>query len=158
MSILKNINKFSLSAVVAATIAMPVTAHYEGVKTKSYLDPVGIATICYGETSGVELGQTKTLEECEEILAFRLGYFSYLVEQLLTESIPPETHAAFASFSYNVGIENFKSSTLLKKANAGDIIGACNELPRWVYAGGKKFKGLVRRREAEKELCLSGVV
>ncbi|EKN6093795.1 TPA: glycoside hydrolase family protein, partial [Yersinia enterocolitica] len=45
-------------------------------------------------------------------------------------------------------------STLLKKLNNNDLIGACNELQRWVYAGGKRWKGLVSRREIERELCL----
>ncbi|WP_405045477.1 glycoside hydrolase family protein [Pseudomonas aeruginosa] len=48
-------------------------------------------------------------------------------------------------------------STLLRKLNAGDVRGACAELSRWVYAGGKKLGGLVRRRAAERELCEIGL-
>ncbi|MCH5496505.1 glycoside hydrolase family protein, partial [Salmonella enterica subsp. diarizonae serovar 16:z10:e,n,x,z15] len=47
----------------------------------------------------------------------------------------------------------FAKSTLLKKLNAGDQAGACNELKRWTYAGGKQWKGLVTRREIEREVC-----
>ena len=72
-------------------------------------------------------------------------------------SIPPATRAALGSFVYNVGAGNFQSSTLLRKAKAGDLVGACNELPRWVYAKGQKLNGLVRRREAERQLCLEGL-
>ncbi len=71
--------------------------------------------------------------------------------------LKPETRAALGSFTYNVGVGAFNSSTLLRKAKSGDLIGACNELTRWVYAGGRKLKGLVIRREAERELCLSGL-
>ena len=66
--------------------------------------------------------------------------------------------AAFTSFTYNVGVSNFESSTLRRRLNAGDFQGACDELLRWRYAtkAGVKVElpGLVRRREAERELCL----
>lgn len=143
-------------AILASAIAMPFTAHHEGLRLKAYLDPVGIPTICYGETKGVELGQNKTKEECDALFEARLGYFAYRVDLLVEPKMHPRTHAALTSFAYNVGVGAFSRSTLLKKLNAGDFVGACSELTRWVYAGGKKFNGLVKRREAEKELCLSG--
>jgi lysozyme len=61
--------------------------------------------------------------------------------------------AAFLSFAFNVGNGNFCGSTLVRKANAGDMRGACAELSRWVYAGGKELPGLVRRRAAERAMC-----
>nr|WP_276554179.1 lysozyme [Cupriavidus gilardii] len=61
---------------------------------------------------------------------------------------------AFVSFTYNVGRGAFCGSTLVRKLNAGDYVGACNELPRWVYAKGVKLPGLVNRREQERALCL----
>ena len=61
--------------------------------------------------------------------------------------------AALYSFTYNAGVGAFKSSTMLKKLNAGNTKGACDELRRWTYAGGKQWKGLVTRREIERELC-----
>ncbi|TFU20914.1 lysozyme, partial [Proteus mirabilis] len=57
------------------------------------------------------------------------------------------------SFAFNVGTTTFARSTLLKKLNAGDRAGACEEIKRWVYAGGKVWRGLVSRREAESVLC-----
>lgn len=56
---------------------------------------------------------------------------------------------ALVSFTYNVGVEAFKKSTLLKKLNAGDIQAPTSELPRWKWAGGKVLRGLVSRRENE---------
>lgn len=63
---------------------------------------------------------------------------------------------AYVSFAYNVGETNFCSSTLVKKLNAGNYEGACNELKRWVYAGGVKYNGLVNRRKIESMLCKTG--
>ncbi|WP_256937108.1 glycoside hydrolase family protein, partial [Enterobacter chuandaensis] len=61
--------------------------------------------------------------------------------------------AALYSFTYNVGAGAFSRSTLLKKLNTGDVPGACIELQRWTYAGGKQWKGLITRREIEREVC-----
>ena len=61
--------------------------------------------------------------------------------------------AAFLSFAFNVGNRAFCDSTLARKANAGDMAGACAELSRWTYAGGKQLPGLVRRRATERAVC-----
>lgn len=145
------------TGIAAVTlIAAPFTAHHEGLRLQAYLDPIGVATICYGETLGVELGQEKTKKECDALFVARLGGFAHAIDVLVEPIMKPETHAALTSFAYNVGVGAFSRSTLRKKLNAGDLKGACGELDRWVYAGGKKFNGLVTRRKAEKELCLSG--
>lgn len=52
------------------------------------------------------------------------------------------------SFAFNVGTGAFAKSTMLKKLNAGDQYGVCEELKKWVYTGGKVWRGLVNRREA----------
>ncbi len=82
---------------------------------------------------------------------------SAAVNGLVKVPLSEETRAAFISFVYNAGAGNFALSTMLKKVNAGDIAGGCRQLTRWVYAGGKKLPGLVLRREAERDLCLSGI-
>jgi len=56
---------------------------------------------------------------------------------------------ALVSFAYNVGIGNLKSSTLLRKLNAGDYDGAALEFHRWKRSNGRVLPGLVRRRAAE---------
>src|SRR3546814_2929681 len=62
--------------------------------------------------------------------------------------------AALISFTYNVGQSNLKSSTLAKEFNQKQYEAGCNELLRWVYAGKKKLKGLEKRRELERDMCL----
>ncbi|EAV5089941.1 lysozyme [Salmonella enterica] len=79
------------------------------------------------------------------------------IDPLIKTSIPNNERAALYSFAYNVGAGTFARSTLLKKLNAGDQAGACNELKRWTYAGGKQWKGLVTRREIEHEVCTWGL-
>jgi len=138
-------------------IAAPFTAQHEGLRLKAYLDPVGIPTICFGETEGVKMGQVQTLENCNTMLTSKLGMFGTGVDYMVKPEMSPQTHAAFTSFAYNVGIGAFQKSSVLRLYNEGKPIAACNFLTKYVYAGGKVLKGLVKRREAERDLCLSGL-
>lgn len=138
------------------TMAVSIVGYFEGRELMGYVDPVGIPTICYGHTATAVVGDTKSPEECERLLQQDLGIALNAVDHALP-NLPAQTRAALGSFTYNVGVGAFNSSTLLRKAKAGDLIGACNELSRWVYAGGRKLNGLIRRRDAERELCLAGL-
>jgi len=140
---------------MAMSIAMPMVGQFEGLSQKAYLDAVGIPTICYGETENVRMGQVVSREECDDMFAIRLAWFALRVDQSVKVKMTPERHAALASFAYNVGMDAFDKSTLLRKLNAGDVVGACNELPRWNKAGGRVLRGLTVRREKERQLCLS---
>jgi len=153
----QSIRKYGLAATVAATLAMPVTAHYEGLRVKAYLDPIKIPTICFGETENVKLGDTKTVQECKDMLTMRLGYFAYQVDQIVTVPMSPETHASLASFTYNCGVECFKKSSIARLANSGKMREACDFLLKYNRAGGKVLNGLVKRREAERKLCLQSL-
>jgi lysozyme len=147
--------KTALVSAAVMTLVTPFVAREEGLRTRAYLDSVGVATICYGETDGVKLGQTKTIPECNAMLETRLGVFAYAVDIAIEKPLTPPTHAALTSWAYNVGINAMRKSTLVKKANAGDMVGACNELSKWKFAGGKPI--LAARRERERKLCLSGL-
>ncbi|MGP3789783.1 lysozyme [Pseudomonas sp. B392_1p] len=141
----------------ALGIAGAVVTWFEGRSLVTYLDPVGIPTICDGITSGVQLGQAATEAECDALLAEELGKAMGAVDRLAVHEQPDTRRAALASFVYNVGAGAFARSTLLRLLNAGDAAGACAELSRWVYAGGKQLSGLVKRRATERELCEVGL-
>lgn len=147
------------AATGAATLGLAavVVANYEGLRTNAYLDPVGIPTICYGHTATARMGQTLSQAECDRLLEGDLGEALEAVDTLVKVPLPVERRAALASFAYNVGAGQLASSTLLRKLNAGDHAGACAELSRWVYAGGRKLSGLERRRASERELCEVGL-
>lgn len=148
-----------VTATLAATlgVAASVVGYYEGKINITYLDPVGIPTICYGHTATARMGQTHTDEECERLLQEDLSDAVDAVDRLVTVPLPVERRAALVSFVFNVGEEAFARSTLLRKLNSGDAAGACAELDRWVYAGGRVLPGLVKRRETERELCEVGL-
>ncbi len=129
---------------------------FEGLREYAYRDPVGIPTICFGETRGVKIGDHKTAEECRTMLGDRLVEFAAGVDRCLTYRVPDKVYVAFVSFAYNVGVGAFCGSTLAKLANAGRLVAACNELPKWVRTRGIVLPGLVNRRAAEQKLCLEG--
>ena len=149
-------NKIKLAAaggLMALTVAM--VTDFEGYESKPYPDVAGVLTICYGHT-GADIIPTKTYTkaECNVLLEKDLAIVAKVINPLIKVNIPDYTRAALFSFTYNVGTGAFSRSTLLKKLNAGDQTGACNELKRWIYAGGKPWKGLMTRREVENAVCL----
>ncbi|GHB90078.1 lysozyme [Providencia stuartii] len=149
-------NKIQMAAaggLISLTVGM--LAYFEGVEHKPYKDVVGVLTVCYGHT-GADIIPTKTYSEseCLALLEKDLSKVRKGVDPLIKVDIDDNTRAAIYSFAYNVGTGAFARSTMLKKLNAGDIAGACNELKRWTYAGGKEWKGLITRREIENAVCL----
>ena len=132
---------------------------FEGLRTTAYLDPVGVPTVCYGETRGVEMGDSHTAEECRAMLGDALVEFEQDMRACLDhpDEIPDGPYMTFLSLSYNIGAGAFCRSTLVRLANAGDLRGACNQLPRWNRAGGRVLQGLVNRRAKEREICLAGL-
>lgn len=155
--------------IVAAVAALSVTAglymsdagveqvkQHEGYKRTAYLDAVNIPTICYGSTANVVLGRTATPAECTFRLRVDLEVAAEGVRSSVKHKLTQEQFDALVSFTYNVGAHNLKTSTLVRKVNAGDCAGAGAEFNRWVYAKGKKLNGLVTRRAQERELWDSG--
>ena len=141
----------------ALVLSGSIVSHFEGKSNTSYLDPVGIWTICYGETRGVRQGDYKADEECLNSLAEELTDHHKKMMLYIKTPVSVKEEAAYLSFTYNVGVGAFSKSTLLKKLNTGNRVEACNQLLRWDKAGGKRLKGLTLRREAENKLCLEGV-
>ena len=145
----------------AIELAVPIIKHFEGCHLYAYLCPANVATIAYGATrypNGKRVtidDPDVTQQEAERILEHDLQKFAYGVLRLIKVKLEPHEHAALISFSYNLGLGNLQSSTLRTKLNRDERIAASNELPKWVRAGGRKLRGLVLRREAERELFLS---
>lgn len=143
---------------------------WEGNERVPYLDVGGVPTACGGIT-GPEItkayhdGYVFTEEECEALNIKHAKIHADSAERLITfEPVPDLTMAAFISFHYNVGPGAFAGSTLRRKANAGDLRGACDELSRWVRVGNKVVKGLENRRVhgdahrlSERTVCLIGI-
>lgn len=150
------LTKKLLSWGVASAVAVSagyLVAPLEGKSNTAYKDIVGIPTICYGQTKGVKLGDYKTDEECDKDLAEDLVKYNTAMKKNVKVPLKDYEEVAYTSFIWNIGETKWNSSTLLKKLNAGDHLGACKEMLRWNIAGGKVVKGLTNRRIAEYNVC-----
>ena len=151
------------AAALAIATALAIPA--EGLRQWAYQDPPGIWTICYGTTAGVKRGDYKTLEQCRGLLDRDMNG---AIDDVLrcTAGIPlsDKTLGALGDMVYNLGptpVCNTAASTLARKLKAGDIEGACDQIPRWdkarVAGVMVTLPGLTKRRGKEQALCLEGL-
>lgn len=139
----------------ASVDAYELIKQFEGLRLKAYLCPAGIWTIGYGHTAGVSPNSFITIQEADEYLhrdvatiEMQLNKLNLILRQCQWDAI--------VSFVFNVGIGNFKSSTLLAKIRINpEDNSIMDEFLRWVYANGKVMKGLQKRRLAEMKLYFS---
>ena len=132
--------------------------HFEGLKLDAYICSAGISTIGIGTTvyfdskKKVKIGDTITEEKAEELFRGDVVKFEDVVKKLVKVELSQNQFDALVSFTYNLGPNNLKKSTLLKLLNEGDYPLAAAEFRKWRKAGGKVLKGLERRRKAEEKL------
>lgn len=138
----------------AEEILTGLIKEFEGCRLEAYLCSAGVATVGWGFTHGVKLGDVWTQEKADAELAKMVK--SHLQDAIeaspVLEYQSSERCAAIADFIYNLGIGAYSKSTLKKRVDAEDWIGAQTEIVKWNKAGGKVLKGLVRRRAREAEL------
>ena len=139
----------------ASVDAYELIKQFEGLRLEAYLCPAGIWTIGYGHTSGVSPNSFITIQEADEYLhrdvatiEMKLNKLNLILRQCQWDAI--------ISFVFNVGIGNFKASTLLAKIRINpDDNSIMDEFLRWVYANGKVMRGLQKRRLTEMKLYFS---
>lgn len=141
--------KLAAAALSISVAGLAMIQQFEGTRTEAYADAVGIPTICTGSTKGVYLGQTATLAECEERLSEDVSYAGVAIRRCVTEKMTQDQYDALVSLTFNIGGGALCSSTLVRKLNSGDCRGAAQQFLRWDHAGGKKLRGLSKRRAAE---------
>ncbi|BEO21356.1 lysozyme (plasmid) [Serratia marcescens] len=127
---------------------------FEGLRLQAYKCPADRWTIGYGHTAGVGPDDIITEEQAILLLCQDVAASERAVNQYVHVPLTQNQFDALVSFVFNLGVGNFRTSTLLKKLNADDDDGAAQEFGRWIHAGGKALPGLVRRREAERALFL----
>ena len=130
---------------------------FEGCSLVPYQDIVGKWTIGYGHLIRPtdDFDAPLTLSQATALLCDDLSKFEAWVLGYVTVDINQNQFDALVSFTYNLGPGALQKSSLLRKLNAGDYAGAAEEFPKWCKAGGKEIAGLLRRRNAEKDLFLT---
>lgn len=148
----------SATAIVAAIAAF--IAPSEGLRTKTYLDPVGIPTVCYGETKGVKIDDSYTPAQCMAMLKQSIPEYLRVVDSL--GNLTDGERVAYTDFTYNVGVGNFRRSSIVKYVNAKERVKACNVLLLYNKAKVKGkyvvLPGLDERAKKRNLKCLSQLV
>ena len=124
---------------------------------KAYRCPAGVWTIGYGCTEGIKPGMIWTQKEAETALKKEISKFEAAVDRLVKVPLNTNERDALISFAYNCGEGALSKSTLLRKLNKGDRIGAAREFAKWTRGGGRVLPGLVARRDREAALFLKPV-
>ncbi|MEE2635503.1 MAG: lysozyme [Pseudomonadota bacterium] len=147
------------AGALVIALATPFIAKWEGVRLEAYRDIVGVPTICFGDTHSVQMGDTASMSECVDRLEQDVRNFYAEIGACMTnDAIPPGVQASMLELAFNVGSPSVCRSTMMRLANAGQYQAACDELRRWVIAGGKRVRGLSNRRaDSKRALCLKGL-
>lgn len=148
--------------ISVSTIALNFIKEFEGFSDRAYLDTDGTPVIGYGLSringQAVKMGDRISPAQAEAALKAELQTIKQQIKSTVNRELSESQISALASLSYNVGVESVKTSTLVRKLNAGDYIGAANEFLRWDKANVRgalvRLPGLTRRRQAEKQLFL----
>jgi GH24 family phage-related lysozyme (muramidase) len=141
--------------------ALLIIAMHEGFSPTPYKDTAGVVTNGFGNAT-IEPSKPVTVLKALDDLKLNTSRTGKKVSQCLNANVTQGQYDSYISFAYNVGTTKFCNSTMLKKANAGDREGSCAEFDKWMYVAGKDCRikssncsGIAKRREEEKQLCLS---
>ena len=133
--------------------------NFEGFSPTVYLDAAGLPTIGYGhllragEAEMFKRGITEPIAQA--LLIKDVLRAEQAVLRLITVPLTNGQFDALVSFTFNLGAGALQRSTLRRKVNREEHGDVPTELMKWVWAGGRKLKGLVRRRAAEASLYKS---
>lgn len=149
--------RMTIGALSLSAAGLIAIASYEGFSDRAYIPVEGdVPTIGFGSTEGVKMGDTITVPKALERLTRDVGVAESAIGRCVKVPLSQGEYDAFTSLAFNIGSNAFCTSTLVKRLNAGDYDGACQEIRRWVFSGGQKLEGLVNRREAEYQMCMEG--
>ena len=137
-----------------------IIKQYEGFRAKPYLCPANVPTIGYGATYYLDGRKVKLSDpaisesDADKLLDKMLVKYEDAVNRYVQVPMTQNQFDALVSFCYNLGQENLRNSTLLKKLNNKDYNGAADQFLRWNKANGKVLAGLTKRRTDERKLFL----
>ncbi|GAB2940351.1 lysozyme [Aquaspirillum soli] len=146
--------RHAVAALVLSASAFVGLLTAEGYRSEAYIPIKGdVPTIGFGTTEGVKLGDKITPVQALARAVADVGQYEGALRRCVKVPLYQHEYDAYISLSYNIGGGAFCGSTLVRKLNASDYVGACEEILRWNKAGGKVLRGLVIRREAEYRQC-----
>lgn len=144
-----------IAALSLSASALVGIVTYEGYTDEAVIPvPGDVPTIGFGTTGGVKIGDTTTPPKALARVLLDVGTYEGALKQCVKVPLAQNEYDAFIILSYNIGPSAFCNSTLVKKLNAGDYEGACEEILKWDKFKGKPLRGLTVRRKGEYERCI----
>ncbi len=148
-----------MNAMSISNTGIDLIKNFETLECKAYLCPAGVWTVGWGTTfkpdgKKVTSKDEVTEKEALEYLKHDISDAEKTINMFVSIELTQNEFDALVSFVYNIGRENFRTSTLLKRLNNNDLIGIAIEFTYWVHGGGKVLPGLVARRNKERELFM----
>lgn len=148
---------------LAKSMAAEIVKYFEGLKLTPYICPGGYVSVGWGHKilPGEEIKEI-TEKDAEKLLNkdidIALNGLKMSLSQDIFNRLGVNQIAALLDLIFNIGIGAFRASTLRRKLLDGNSLReVAKEFEKWVYINGEKNSGLIKRREAEQELFLSGV-
>lgn len=148
-------NRVQVAALALSASALVGIAMHEGYSPVAYIPvPGDKPTIGFGTTEGVQMGDRTTPQDALERLLRDATRYEGAIKQCVKVPLFQHEYDAMSSLAYNIGPTAFCNSTLVRKLNALDYRGACEEIKRWDKFQGKPLRGLTLRRQAEYRTCI----
>ena len=148
------IERKALAGLALSASALVSILLHEGYSDKAYTPVKGDRlTIGFGTTGGVKAGDTIKPPQAVARALVDVQKFEGALKQCVKVPLHQYEYDAYVSLSYNIGSAAFCGSTLVKKLNAGDFEGACQQVLRWDKFNSKPLAGLTKRRQAEYQQC-----
>lgn len=150
-------DRVKLAGLVLSASALVGLALHEGYTDTAVIPVKGdVPTIGFGTTEGVKLGDRTTPPQALVRALQDAQKYEGALKRCVTVPLHQHEYDAYISLAYNIGPTAFCNSTLVRKLNAKDYVGACKEILRWDKFKGQPLRGLTIRRQREHEQCMSG--
>ncbi len=145
----------AVAVMMLAASTMVGITKYENYRGEAYLPtPNDVPTLGYGTTTGVKMGdKTDPVRALMRLQKDLDEVYVAGVKKCVKVPLYDYEFGAYIEFAYNIGVNAFCTSTLVKLLNQGDYAGACAQISRWNKQKGKVLDGLTRRRAEERAIC-----
>lgn len=150
------ITRNQVTALTLSAAALVGIALHEGYTDRAIIPvPGDVPTIGFGTTGGVKMGDVTTPPKALARKLADVQKFEGALKRCVKVPLHQHEYDAYISLAYNIGDGAFCNSSLVRKLNAGDYAGACNEILRWDKFKGQPLRGLTLRRQQEHKTCIS---
>ena len=145
----------AIAGITLSAAALVAMVMHEGYSDKAIIPvPGDVPTIGFGTTGGVKLGDTIKAPQALARALTDVQRFEGALKACVTVPLHQHEYDAYLSLTYNIGSGAFCRSTLVRKLNAADYAGACQQILVWDKFKGAPLRGLTLRRQEEYAKCV----